>query len=699
MYRISILAAAVAAAHPTIASAREAGAPGGAEIPTIVVTANPLRSETFDLAAPVSVLGGEALMLRNQNTLGETLSRLPGVSSSYFGPNASRPVIRGMDAGRVRIMQDGVGMQDASALSPDHATTTDPLVIERVEVVRGPATLLYGGSAIGGVVNVLDNRVPREALTGVAGRVETRAGGADRGRGSAALLEAGDGEFALHADASARRTEDLRIPGHARASARRALDGPGETQPYARLPNSAADTDSAALGASMTASKGYLGVAVSDYATRYGTVAEPDVQIDLRSRRWDLAGEARDLAGFVTGVQFKFGDTDYRHAELENGTTGTVFSNRGCEWRVEATHGALGPFKGVVGTQFVRGSFSALGDEALLPRVRTDEKALFALEEAVFGAFKISLGGRLERSRVDSAGGGPPAPNTGLPRFGAGDALSFNTRSGAFGMVYDFAPNFSLAANLAHNERAPSYAELYANGAHIATGQYVLGNRALAKEHANGLDVQLRWRSGQDSASIGVFRNRFRNYVAVFNSGNARGADGELNPADLDGDGIADGSGEDILPEALTRAVAAEFRGVEAEAKFRLIEASGTLDLRLSGDYVRATNRDSGEPLPRIPPLRLGAGLDWRHGRLAASLDVTHARRQDRVAANELPTAAYTLVDAALTWRIDASPVNLDAFLKASNLLDREARVHASVLKDIAPLAGRGVTIGLRGSF
>jgi iron complex outermembrane receptor protein len=689
--RIIGLAAILAAGFPAAIRAQPA-APNLSpdSLPTVVVTANPLGSELFDLVSPTSVLDGQQLMLRQASTLGETLSREPGVSSSYFGPNASRPVIRGMDEDRIRILQDGVGMADASSLSPDHATTVDPLVMERVEVVRGPAALLYGGSAIGGVVNVLDNRIPQQAIDGMRGRFELRAGGADDGHSGAVVMEGGNGSIALHADAESRHSDDLRIPGFTRSDRQRRIDDPDQEQPRSRLPNSAAEGAGGALGASLTLDHGYVGASVADFNTQYGTVAEPQVRIDMHSRNGNIAGELRDLDGFIQDIRFKFGNTDYSHQEIDAGVVGTTFTNKGNELRLEATHSELGPFKGAFGLQLGRTDFSALGDEAMVPQVTTDSSAVFAFEEAALGSFKLNVGGRLERTRLDSAGGGPADPGSGLPRFGNAREVAYSTRSGAFGGIWAMALAWSLAANLSHTERAPTFSELFAHGPHPATGQYVVGNAGLDRERSNGLDLQLRWRSGTDSVSIGVFATRFSSYISTGSTGNTRGGDGELNPADGDGDGIADGSGAEILPEAATRQVAAEFSGFEAQGRFRLLDSAGqTLELSLRGDYVRARNRDTGEPLPRIPPLRLGAGLDWQLGAWAASADLTRVSRQGRIAANELPTDAYTLADLALTRRIDFKPVVLEAFVKVNNLLNHEARVHSSVLKDIAPLPGR----------
>jgi len=641
-------------------------------LPPIVVTANPLGSALFELVSPVSVLSGKDLLFRQESTLGETLSKLPGISSTYFGPNASRPVIRGLDGDRVRIMQNGVGMLDVSALSPDHATTVDPLVVDRIEVVRGPAALMYGGAAVGGVVNTLDNRIPQLPIDGFTGRVEPRIGGAANERSGAAVLEAGNGLVALHADIASRRTDDLRIPGFARSDRQRALDGPTVEQPRGRLINSSSNSDSGAVGASLTLDKGYLGLSYSDFKANYGTVAEPDVRVDMNSRRLGVAGEVRELGTFVQSVKFKYGYTDYLHNELENGVIATTFKNKGYETRIDATHAKLGPFTGAFGVQLSNVDFAALGAEAFLPKVNTDAKALFIYEEAVFGNIKVTAGGRNEHTAVASAGDSPTTT-----RFGAAETRKFSANSGALGTLYTFNENISLAANLSHTERVPTYAELFANGRHVATGQFEVGDTTLSKEKSDGADVQLRWRSGLHSASISGFYTRFQNYIALIKSGQE----------------------QEDLTEALFRAVKAEFYGFETEGKFRIYEKKGNLDLNLRGDYVRAKNSDTGEPLPRITPMRLGGGLDYQLGKFSARLDVAHSFKQDRVAANELPTDGYTLTNTALNYRFKSQAVNWDAYIKGNNLFNQEARAHTSFLKEIAPLPGRGFLIGVRANF
>lgn len=673
--------------------------PAEPTLDAVVVTATPFRSSLFDLVSPADSLTGLRLLWQRKNSLGETLDGLPGVSSTYFGPFVSRPVIRGLDGDRIRILQNSVGTLDASSLSVDHAVPYDPLVAEGVEVVRGPAAVLYGGSAVGGVVNLIDNRIPTAPLKGVTGRVEPRAGGADRERSLGAVLEAGNGSFAIHADAFDRSSKDLSIPGFARSTRQRALDGPGIDQPQGTLPNSNAKASGGTLGASATWGTGYLGLSYGGYSANYGSVAESAVRIDMKSERLDLAGEARELGSAITGVKFKLGHSDYRHLELEDGAVGTTFKNRGYDGRLELTHGKLGPLTGAFGLQLTKFDFSALGAEAFVPKTRTDAKGMFLYEELPLGKWKFSFGARRDRTRVSSEGGGPIDASTGLPRFDPAQSRNFSTGSGAFGLLYRFDKSLALAANLSTTQRAPTYYELYANGPHVATGAYEIGDSTFGKERSRSVDLGLRWRAGAHSASVSVYRTRFKNFLAAFNTGNTRGADGELNPVDADGDGHADGSGEEILPEFRYRSAPALFRGIEASGRFRVYDRAGTIDLELKGDLVRAYDRGTGQPLPRISPARIGIGFEYALNRFTARADLVHASAQNRVSANELPTDGYTLVNLVFGYDLALEKAALNAFLRINNLFDKEARNHTSFLKDIAPLGARSVLVGLRGSF
>jgi len=646
----------------------------------VAVTGNPLGAGSDDLVVPVAVLNGRELSLRRESTLGETLNSISGVSSSYFGPNASRPVIRGIDGDRVRIMQNGVGILDASALSPDHAVSVDPLIAEQIDVIRGPATVLYGSGAVGGIVNVVDHRIPKEPLNGIVGRGEARSGGADDEKSGAAVMDVGNGLLVIHADAYQRETNDLDIPGFAISKRKNLNDGTPRVS-RGRLINSASEGDGGALGASLTFDSGYVGLSYSAFNNEYGTVAEPSVSIVMDSDRWDFASEARDLGSVINRVKFRMAHTDYKHQEIEDGEIGTTFLNRGFEGSLEAAHAKIGNLSGVLGLQFQNTKFEALGDEAFVPSTQTVSKGIYLYEELLLDKIKLSMGGRIDKAEVDSAGGG---------RFGAAQTIDFTPRNLSAGALYSFNENWALSTNLTHTERAPTQNELFANGPHLATGQFEIGDASLDTERSNGLDAQLRWKSGKHSFSVGGFYTRFNNFIILFSTGNTVDTDGNIDPAG----GLA---------EAVVGAVPAVFKGFEFEARFRIYEGVGDLDLNLRGDYVRATNRDTDDPLPRISPMHLGFGLDYKFSQWNSRLNVLRGFEQDRTSDNELATGAYTRVDAILTYKFKSTfgvkGMGLEVFAKARNLLDEEIREHTSFLKDIAPLGGRSLLIGLRGEF
>lgn len=639
------------------------------DLDQVPVTGNPLGVASDDMVVPVSVLGGRELSLRRQGTLGETLNGIPGVTATQFGPNASRPIIRGLDAERVRIMQNGVGVLDASSLSFDHAVGIDPLIIEQIDVVRGPAALLYDGSAMGGVVNAIDHRIPKESLNGYTGRAEARFGGPDNTRNGAAVVDVGNGLFALHADVYSRETSNLDIPGYAVSKRKSLADGTErDSKGKKTLNNSAGFANGGAMGASWTFDKGYLGLSYADSNNYYGTVAEDDVKIDMNNKRTELAGEVRDLKGPIEKLKLRMAYTNYKHVELENGEVGTTFKNRGMQGSLEGTHQTFLGLNGVVGYQFQNTRFMALGEEAFVPSVTTQDQSLYLYEEYAIDKHKITFGGRTGETSVRSADS---------DNFGTGQNKRFSPNSFALGGLYTIDESWVATVNLSHNERAPSYFELFADGPHIATGQVEIGNTALKKERSNGIDAQLKWKSGGHSITLGAYATKFKNFIGLFNTGNDRLVDGEL------------------LPEAEFRAVPALFKGLELEGKFALNDEWA---LRLRGDYVHAKDTRNNDYLPRISPLRLGGGLDYRLGNWNARMDVLHAFKQNDVAENELKTDGYTNLSALVAYKLPVK-YHVELFAKANNLLNDEIREHASFLKDISPAGARSVLVGARADF
>jgi iron complex outermembrane receptor protein len=641
----------------------------GGTLEAVTVTGNPLG--TSDLIVPTAQYSGENLLLQSKSTLGETLDGTPGVSSTYFGPNASRPVIRGLDGDRIRILNNGGATTDLSGLSYDHAVTQDPLTIERIEVLRGPGALQYGGSAVGGVVNVIDNRIPREALFdaqgGVTGKTDLSLASGNREQSGAALLETGTDRYALHVDAMSRNTQDVGVP--ADLSCKRG----GVTTWGRRICNSASEAWGGSAGGSLFFDRGYLGGSVSSSGTRYGTVAEDEVQISMSSNRYALEGELRDLGGALQSIKAQLSRTEYMHTEATAGVPGTVFKSSGNDLRLQARHAKLGALDGVFGLQLEAGKFSADGNEAFAPYSRTAQSAVFAHEELGQTWGKLSFGARLESVQVDSDG------HPILARFTPG-SRSFNPASYALGALWNVAPEWQLTSHLAWSERAPKDYELFADGVHVATNAYEKGNANLEKERSTNLDVGTAWKRGAHSASVQVFVNQFSNYISLEQT------DGSTTP-----------------PTYSYTPVAARFIGAEAQGKLRLLDRGQTLDLALRADSVRADNTSTGQPLPRIAPLRVGATLLWAQGAWGARVGVDQIAAQDRVPEGQNATDGYTLWHAAMTYRAKAGRSNLLWYARLENIGDTLAYSASSILTQTAPgkapLPGRSLKAGLQISF
>jgi iron complex outermembrane recepter protein len=653
----------------------------------VVVTATASPRSQLEVAQPTNVLAGEDLVLRSDTTLGETLDEESGISSTYFGPGASRPVIRGMGGDRIRVLEGGIGGADASSSSPDHAVASDPLTAERIEVIRGPATLLYGSSAVGGVVNVLSGRIPSYLPEAdVSGEAHLVAGSAADERSGAAALEGALGDrFAWNADYSVRETDDSEIPGFAEID-------PEEDAERGILENSAQETESGSFGLSWVRDRGFLGVSVSGFDTLYGVPGhghseeeehegeehgeedhgeEAPVRIDLEQRRIDLQGELLRPSGPFQGLKVRVGMADYEHVELEGAEVGTRFESESYEGRIDLVQREIGRLSGTVGVQASTADFLAVGEEAFVPPSTTDLLAVFAYEEMDFEPFRLQFGGRWETQDIEPEGG-----------VGAGGEpladRSFDALSASLGGIWRLTASDGLAVTLSRSERIPTANELFANGPHAATRAFEIGDPDLDVEVANGLDLSWRRTEGPVTGTLNLFYNRFDDYV--FES--------------------FTGEEEDELDVIRFRQADADFWGAEAEAAVDLYRGREShLVLELSGDFVRAELRGpsevDGEPLPRIPPLRLGAGLDYHRGPWRVFGEIRWADMQDRVSPNETETDGYTLVNAAVSHRFLLYGTVLDVIVRGRNLTDEEARPHTSFLKDQVPLPGRDVSLAL----
>jgi iron complex outermembrane receptor protein len=661
---------------------------------TVVVSAQADPRSANELAKPVAVLAGDELRLRMQPTLGETLSELPGVSSTYFGPGASRPLIRGIGGDRIRILEDGIGTFDASSTSPDHAVSFDPIGAEQIEVVRGPATLLYGSSAVGGVVNTLDGRIPDTTSDHLlSGIIDLAGGSVSDEKSGAGALQVGRGPFIVRGDYAHRETNDIDIPGLAESAALRAEEEEhaeeggeehAEEPVFGTLPNSAIESDSASVSAALVGRQGFLGVSGRGFDTLYGVPGghghaeegeehaeeeghpeEAPVRIDLEQRRFDLRGGYTQPFGGFRAAKLRFGVADYQHVELEGDAVGTTFNNDAWEGRAELLHKPMGAFAGSFGAQFVSRDFEAIGAEAFVPPTETRSWALFAFEEVGNGPLKGQFGLRYESQDADALGDSP------LSR-------SYDRLSGSAGFFWNGGSGYTVALTLARSVKLPNAEELYSNGPHIATRAFEIGDPDLDKETSLGVDLALRKHSSRFHGELTLFANWFDKYIFD-----------ELTGEEQDGLQVVQFVQKD-----------ARFMGAELEVHLDLLESEPHhLDLELSGDLVRAQLTDEDEDLPRIPPARYGVALRYHSERWNARVEGRGALEQDRIAPFELPTEGYTFLNASLGYRFFLGRTLLDLVLRGTNLTDEEGRVHSSFLKDLVPLPGRDVRLNARLTF
>lgn len=676
----------------------------------IVITA-PFRQGEDDLLQGTSVVTGEKLQRELRPTIGETLARQPGVSATSFGPSASRPILRGFQGERVRVLTDGIGSIDVSNTSVDHAVVIDPLLAERVEILRGPSALLFGSSAIGGVVNVIDTRIPRSipengyrvnaiGTYGSAANERSIAGASDVALGS---------KIVLHADGSYTKTDDLKIPGYVLSSRARAealataalpqpapdpddeeepIDFAGNAALRDRLPNSASETWTAGVGASIITETGNLGVSYSHYDSLYGVPVRYATQLgqeqeaprlDIAQDRFDLRGEVETGGGFLERIRVRAGYASYRHFELEDtGEIATRFYNKGLEGRIELVQADRDGWRGASGIQYFNRRFDVQGEEAFLPKNRTGQFGVFTLQQIDLGNVRAEGGARYERTQLTAD------TLAGDLRFFSGQR-SFDAFSGSLGASVAVAPGIRVGLNASRTERAPSGEELFANGAHAGTQAYELGSPDFRLEKSWGIEATLHANGDGYHFDASAYYNWFSNYI--FES--------QVDQSVCEA--AADPSGREVeFPCFQFQQADARYYGFEADASVRVARMGDyAVNLDVLGDYVHATVVDQG-PVPRIPPMRLLGGLELQSDRLSARAEVEHVFEQDRITAFETPTSDYTLVNASIAFSPWGKDNNTTILVSANNIFDVEARRHTSFLKDFAPLAGRGFRVSLR---
>ncbi|MBL6986273.1 MAG: TonB-dependent receptor [Methylobacter sp.] len=651
-----------------------------------MVVNTPLSNSISKSARPVTVMSGDELRTKIGTTIGDTLSNEPGITSQSFGAGVGTPVIRGQSGARVRVMQNSLGNNDVSSLSPDHANGVEPILVERIEVLRGPSTLLYGSGAIGGVVNVIDNRIPEQMpdkLLGGAG--EQRYDSATNETSSALKLEGGKSGVAYHVDGFYRDQGNSHIGGSAIDENAARITDPSlniVSNPNGLVDNSKARSRGGSVGVSTIGDAGLIGVSINSLEKNYGIPPDGSggapITIDLNQTKYDFKGQLNQPFAGAEKLRMKFGYTDYKHVEMDAGVAATTFLNKSYESRLELEHKPIGIVDGVVGFQSVNSQFAALGAEALVPRTDIESYSLFAVESVVIGDVTYELGGRGEWQTL--------TPETG-------NSLSYQPISGSASALWDITDQHQLSLAFTHSQRAPQIQELFSNGVHEATHSYELGNANLNKELSNNLDLGYRYNADWMAAELNLFHNWVGDYIYQQRTGSVFDRDNETIAA-------ACPAGASCIPVLASRQTAAIFKGFEAQTMFPLMQNRyGAVDLTLFGDYTRGTFEQGGD-VPRMPPLRYGLQLSYEKNDWSTNARLTRGEAQNYPGEHDSKTPGYLLLNVGTQYRMASiGDSEMLLFAKAKNLLNENIRNSTSYLRNFSPESGRSAELGIRVSY
>lgn len=633
-------------------------------LPEILVTATPFESnEAAQILAPAKVLSGDELRNKLGSSLGDTLGNELGVSSSAFGAAASRPIIRGLGGPRVKVMQNGLGVADVSTISEDHAVSAAPSTARQIEILRGPAALLYGSGAIGGLINVVNERIPTRLETRPTGEAELRYGTADRSKSASMSADASIAKIGLHVDGNTLHASDYKIPDFAVKDDPQSASG--------RLPNSFTRQQSAGFGISTIENWGYLGASIGAFDQRYGVPSDEGAQIDLNEKRYDTDLLIKHPFDGFESARVRFSYTDYRHTELDLDDVPEInFSNRSFQSRWELAHGAWKGWHGLFGIQTEHSRFAARAadpsEPTTVPPTRSRSQALFAVEEKEFGPVRINAGLRFESVKRESDGG---------------RERSFDLNSYSIGSMWTFLPGYGFGTTVSLAQRAPSIEELYSSGPHHATETFDLGNASLQKERSKNIELSLQKLTGLVQWKANIFHNRVNNFIVGRLSGNTFDEDG--NPG-----------GE--LNERLFAQADATIRGAEAEIAYR--PGGEGMSARAFADTSRGKLNGAGN-LPLQPSTRYGLELNYKNGDWNSGTSIVHTDRQDRLSSFETATPAHTRVDARLAYTQRTADQRITWFAAIRNLLNEDIRLSTSLLKENAPQPGRSLIVGVRTMF
>jgi iron complex outermembrane receptor protein len=658
------------------------------DLQRVNVTASPFALKQEDLVIAADSIAGSRLSRVSQSSLGATLEGQAGIHSSSFAPGAGRPIIRGFDGDRIRILQNGTDVFDVSFTSPDHGVAIEPLLTERIEIIRGPASLLFGNAAIGGVVNVIDKTLPRESVGGFKGDSEVRFSSVSNEKAAGMVAQDGDGRFAWSANYFKRKSGDYGIPGFSESAylrQREESEEHEEEENFGTLENSFLETETFGIGFGWFAENSSYGIAVNQYESFYGVPGghghaeeqeeEKSVAIDLENTRIAFRAEWIEVGEFFESFELDISYGDYQHAELEGiasaSEVGTVFERNGIDIRLTGVHRPIGEFTGAFGLNFKDESFEAIGEEAFIPSNDLSNYALFLVERYNTDWGAIEFGGRIEQQSL--------SPND--IRLAGSEKSTFNLSAG---IIRKLDEGSTLAVNLAYNERAPNASDLYALGPHIGTQSFEIGNPELAIENSISLDASWRKSLGSLTGELTVFFSDFNNFVFLDNLDEF--AFKEMFPE-------ADSEGLGIL---MSDSVAAEFYGFELDFRFHIIDdVENRLHFDLVIDQTRATNQTAKTNLPRIPTRRFGGRLGYESGLWIVGIGMRYYSQSKHLALNESPSNSYTLVQADIAYHIEKGR-GIDLFAIGRNLSDEEARAHTSFVKDIVPMPGVSIELGAR---
>ena len=690
----------------------------------LVITANPLEHTVLDMATPATLLAGDELVRKRAATLGEILQAEPGLNVSSFGPAVSRPVIRGLSGSRVTITNNQMTVQDASTASADHDLGIEPILAEQIEVIKGPATLLYGSGAIGGVVNTTDRKINPNQLEDVSGAFELRFGNNATNETTAIFaLDGGNEDWNWHIDAFSKSNDDLIIPSYAESEALREHEEEHHEEElheeehheednheedhgeFGILESSASEARGGSVGATLLTEKGYWGLSLNHIDKNYGVPGhahhgeeehqeeeeheeehheeehqeeehhDEGVTIDMKQTRFDFQTKHENLfAGaeqFFAGLSY----TDYEHVELEGEEIGTRFTNEALEFRTWIKHDSWDGWNGVIGAQISSRDFAAIGEEAVVPESDTNNRAVFWLEEKHFDKLKWELGARLESQSISALGFESKSEN----------GFSFSS-----GIVYKLREHNLVAVNFSHANRFPSAEEYFSFGPHIATRTFDIGNQDLTKETSNNLDLSYRFEFEKITGEINLFFNRFNDFIF---------ADVVSESDPCASHEAAHEAEEGELSLTCYKQADADHRGMEFQVAFPIAQVGQhQFTGEVFGDWVNAELKN-GDYLPRIPANKLGLVLNYEHVNLSSHLSWIKYQAQNDISENEFATPGFKQLDLEVAYRLNYNQDQLYLFIKGKNLLDEEARDHSSFIKDLAPRVGRNLTMGVRYSF